>query len=182
MFLGYLELFHKDLHGFDEFSDPNIHQHFITILSVKNPIKYLSFLREISTMSKEDYYDYICHHSNAEITYHRIIIFHIMNHIKKMPFLSTHPIRNFLTVQDVLYEPQIHLFDKIDLDTGESICILKTFWLKCIQRKWKKICQYNKKMIAIMTSLKSIKNREINIYNKRLLGLKGMWYSTINDP
>jgi len=42
MFLGYTELFHKDLHGMDEFSDLNINECYITILTIKNPIKYLA--------------------------------------------------------------------------------------------------------------------------------------------
>jgi len=182
MFLGYVELFHNQLHGFDEFSEPNIHQHFITIFSVKHPIKYLQLLQNITTMNNENYYDYICHNNNTEITYHRTILFHIRNQTKKMPFLNMHPtIRNFSNIQEMLYTPQLHIFEKKHLDTGESICILKTFWLKCIQRKWKKICQYNKKMLSIITSLKYIKHRETSSHNKRLIGINGLWYSTIND-
>uniref|UniRef100_A0A6C0HRS7 Uncharacterized protein n=1 Tax=viral metagenome TaxID=1070528 RepID=A0A6C0HRS7_9ZZZZ len=181
MFLGYVELFHRQLHGFDEFSEPTIHEHFITIFSVKNPIKYLKLLQNISVMNHESYYTYICENSNTEINEHRAIIFHIMNQNKKMPYLTDSTIRNFLHIQELLYS-QMHLFEKINLATGESICILKTFWIKCIQRKWKKICEYNKKLLKVITSIKNLKKREINIYNKHLMGIKGLWYSTITDP
>lgn len=180
MFLGYVELFHEKLHGFDEFSEPNIHTYFITIFSIKSPIKYLKLLENISDMDLENYYSYICENNSTELNHHRNILFHLRNQTKKLPFINQHPtIRNFLNIQE-FFSPQLHIFEKLNLSTGESICILKTFWLKCIQRKWKKICSHNKRIIKIMTSIKNIKQRETKMYTNRLIGIKGLWYHTPN--
>ena len=42
---------------------------------------------------------------------------------------------------------QLHLAKNILLDTGEIICIIKTYWLKIIQRTWKRI--YKERQIII---------------------------------
>ena len=183
MFLGYTELFHKDLHGMDEFSDLNINECYITILTIKNPIKYLKFIHSIRDMDNETYYRYICENINTELCQHRGILFHIMNQTKKLPFIDSHSsLRNFFHVQESLYSPeQLHIFDKIILPSGESICILKTFWIKCIQRKWKKIHKHNKILIEQMKSIAHIKRRERQCHVKRLVGIKGLWYSKFHS-
>jgi len=179
MFLGYTELFHKKLYGMNESSDLHIQCHYMTIFTIKNPIKYLKLLQSISKMDNETYYKYICENANTELHQHREILFHIMNQNKKMPFIDNHPmIRNFLHLQESLYL-QLHLFEKVILPSGECISILKTFWIKCIQRKWKKICEYNKTIIEEMKSIDYIKRRERNVQIKRLIGIDGLWYSKL---
>lgn len=180
MFLGYTELFHNELHGIDEFSNVNIHECYITILTIKNPIKYLEFIKRVSAMDRDAYYSYICENTNTQLSEHQTILFHIMNQSKKMPFIKNHQsIRNFLHIQESLYAPQIHIFEKRILPSGESVCIIKTFWIKCIQRKWKKICQLNKKQLEEMKSIKYIKKREQTCHTKRFIGIKGLWYSKL---
>ena len=179
MFLGYAELFHKELHGMDESSYLHIEGHYITIFTIKNPIKYLKFIQSISKMDNETYYRYICENANTELHQHQEILFHIMNRTKKMPFIGSHPlIKNFLHVQESLY-PQLQLFEKIILPSGESISILKTFWIKCIQRKWKKICKYNKTIVEKMKTIDYIKRRERSFYTKRMIGIVGLWHSKL---
>jgi hypothetical protein len=50
----------------------------------------------------------------------------------------------------------------IYLDTGECICILKTFWLRLIQRTWRKIFKKRRYMFQLRHTLKSIRYREIH--------------------
>lgn len=50
----------------------------------------------------------------------------------------------------------------IYLPGGESICIIKTFWIKIIQKAWKKIYKQRKEIIIKRSSLISLKYREIN--------------------
>jgi len=179
MFLGFAELFHADLHGFDDLSNVNINENYITVLTIKNPIKYLKFVERVKSMNREMYYRYICENENTELAEHQTILFHVMNQTKKLPFINNHPsIRNFLLIQELLYS-QIHLFEKKILDSGEIVCVLKTFWIKCIQRKWKKIYQFNKKILEEMKSIKFLKKREEKIHNKHLIGIKGLWYSRL---
>lgn len=56
----------------------------------------------------------------------------------------------------------IHII-KLDIGTdGVFNAILKTFWLKIIQRKWKKIYKQKQDIIRKRKSLSSIRNREIH--------------------
>ena len=149
------------------------------IKTPKNPIKYLKFVQFISSLNGDAYYRYINENNHTELYDNQEIIFYNLMRTKQLPFLKQHKtIRNYLNIQDTLLK-QLHVFDKKILTTGESICILKTFWIKCIQRKWKKICQYNKKCIEQMKTLKYIKKREYG-YHKQLIGIRGMWHSKIN--
>lgn len=49
----------------------------------------------------------------------------------------------------------------IYLPTGECVAILKTYWLKIIQRKWKNIIKIRNNTNKLRSNLNSIKYREI---------------------
>jgi hypothetical protein len=42
---------------------------------------------------------------------------------------------------------QLHLAQCIQLATGETVCVIKTFWLKIIQRTWKKVFKERRRML-----------------------------------
>jgi hypothetical protein len=70
-----------------------------------------------------------------------------------------HPmIRNYTNIC-LKIKPEIA--ECIYLDTGECICILKTFWLRLIQRTWRKIYKKRQHMFQMRHTLKSIRYREI---------------------
>jgi hypothetical protein len=48
------------------------------------------------------------------------------------------------------------------LSGGECVAILKTFWIKIIQRKWKNILAKRREIIKLRCQIKSILYREIN--------------------
>lgn len=180
-FMGYVELFHPIFHGVDNLSHKSIEEYYLTIFVIKTPIKYLNLLSKTTTMDFETYYSYICENSSKEINYHKNILFFIKNRVRDMKHVSPHPtIRNFMKIQEYLHDPlSLHIVERIVLKTGESICILKTFWIKCIQRKWKKICNHNKKVINEIKQLKNIKKRELMCISSKFLGVKGMWFSRV---
>lgn len=64
------------------------------------------------------------------------------------------------------------------LSDGECVAILKTFWIKIIQRKWKNILAKRREIIKLRCQIKSILYREINgKWPRNCLeypGLKGM--------
>ena len=64
------------------------------------------------------------------------------------------------------------------LADGECICILKTYWIRIIQRKWKSIFKKRNEIIKKMSCVNSIKYREINgrwpNYIENIPYLKGM--------
>jgi hypothetical protein len=85
---------------------------------------------------------------------------------EELVILQPHPIiRNYFNIINNPYYIKPEIAQCIILETGETIVILKTFWLRIIQRKWKKY--FNK----LMNILKLRKN--INSLNKRQL--TGKW-------
>jgi hypothetical protein len=47
------------------------------------------------------------------------------------------------------------------LESGERVCIIKTIWLKIIQRKWKKIYKERRKIISKRNEPSMLLLREI---------------------
>jgi hypothetical protein len=72
-----------------------------------------------------------------------------------------HPVyknyRNIIARPDYI-KPEIA--QCIYLESNHCVAILKTFWIKLIQRKWRKICAEKKGVLLERCSLKSIKYRE----------------------
>jgi len=75
-----------------------------------------------------------------------------------------------ITNQLYPFTPNIHIMKLNILNDGTYCVILKTFWLKIIQRKWKKIYKQRIEVIQQRMRIHSLKYREIN----------GKWPSTIS--
>ena len=61
------------------------------------------------------------------------------------------------------FEPQ--LAQCIRLDTGETVCIIKTFWLRIIQRTWKKVFK----------QIQQVRNKRIQISALLFREMHGTW-------
>ena len=91
-----------------------------------------------------------------------------------------HPIyKNYLNIisRNNYIKPEIA--QCIYLNSYECIAILKTFWIRLIQRTWKKVYKERQNIINKKFQLSAIRNREIN-YNfiryPTFPSLKGMMY------
>ena len=92
--------------------------------------------------------------------------------------ICAHPfIRNFkLIIQDPNYIC-INIIEQNELSTGEYVACLKTFWIKIIQRTWKKIFKQRREIDNKRKCLSSLNYREthgkwpkeLNIYPKLYL-------------
>jgi len=83
-----------------------------------------------------------------------------MNHIDKItPHNIFKNYRNIVLRRDNI-KPEIA--ECLYLSGGECVSIIKTFWIKIIQRTWKNIILERKKIIKLRCNLKSIMHREIN--------------------
>lgn len=71
-------------------------------------------------------------------------------------------IRNYLNIIacETYIKPEI--VQRVKLATGESVGILKTFWLKIIQRTWKKVFAVRNKMMEMRKSLHHLRYRTIH--------------------
>ena len=78
------------------------------------------------------------------------------------PSFQDHPsIRNYSKISsEITFSPQIA--QCIDLPGEEHVAILKTHWLRLIQRTWKKIFQQRLNVTKVRKNPRNIRYREIN--------------------
>jgi hypothetical protein len=168
------ELFHPDLHGYDaNESDPNVQGHYLII-----------HIDENSDSDSEYYND-----SDNEDDY--FILNEVMIDIyrKKYKYLTTsyrknnleiiHPtIRNYFNIiSDEFYiKPQIGY--KVYLSGNECVAILKTFWLKIVQRCWRRVYKARKEMLKPQNIIQSLRLRETTLNHYiRFPTIDGMFWS-----
>jgi cytoplasmic iron level regulating protein YaaA (DUF328/UPF0246 family) len=106
------EIYHPEKYGIDEKNDKNIEKHYIVFYSYTyKGIKSFSIMKKDIKFIKK-------HNIILSEQFHPYI--RNYNHINK----------NILNIQ---------IAEKIILKGGECVAILKTFWIKIIQRTWKKV-------------------------------------------
>lgn len=96
---------------------------------------------------------------NKICDYYSAYYHYLLNHLAhRQPFS---PIRNFNTIVSKNNYIKPEIAETIILESGHSICILKTFWLRLIQRTWKRIYKERCLIIKLRCCYASIKEREI---------------------
>ena len=164
------ELFHPTLHGKDDTSDPNIDTHYL-IYNIFDPYTGLTISYEPE--EEEDFND------NFEFYTIKYVTKVLKTYYSRFHFPIDHPIlrnyNNIIKRHDYI-KPEIGEY--IILPTLERIAILKTFWIRIIQRKWKKVFNERKLILNQRTSPPNLYFRSIKgIWPNHcsiLPGLKGM--------
>ena len=127
------ELFNPNLHG-ESLEDTNVYYHYLTIHRYKKfDVKVINDIAEFMTL---EYHYLLNQSSNIFPNYFNII--RRNNYIKP-------------EIAECFYLP-----------TGHCISIIKTIWIKLIQRTWKKIYNQRKEILLRRMNMKSLKYREIN--------------------
>jgi len=177
IYLMLCELHYPAIHGKTADSDPHIETHYL-VYDRFDPITGISYscLEDEEDEEDED-------NENSVYTINDSITF-LKNHYSNPSrfnrgLLGNHPtIRNYHNIisRQNYIKPEIGKY--IMLPTQEAVAILKTFWLRIIQRKWKKVFQERKNMIRNRLSLTSLHTRQITgKWPKKyetLPGLRGM--------
>jgi len=105
--------------------------------------------------------------------------------VKKINFYEKHPtIRNYHNIISKTDYIKKEIGECIVLPTQETIAILKTFWFRIIQRKWKNVFKERQIILKKRNLQYSLYEREILhnwLYTYRLPGLKGMLYPLKNQ-
>ena len=179
-YLMLCELHYPGRHGKTEDSDPNIETHYLVYdrFDAKTGISY-SYLDEYETdydtESEDEYNNNIFENLKDEIKW---LQDHYSNQFNSL-YSKNHPtIRNYRNIikNPNYIKPEIGQY--IILPTQEAIAILKTFWLRIIQKKWKKVFQERKNIIKQRCNLLNLSTRELSINLLNLYtnwpGLKGM--------
>ncbi len=130
------ELFNSKLHGNPENEEINFHY------LVKSRFKNLNMtvINELCFESNLDYYVFAVINSNK------------LNHNR---------IRNYKNIVNRANYIKPEIAQCIYLPSNECIAILKTFWIRLIQRKWKNILSERRKILEKRSNIISIIYREI---------------------
>jgi len=186
-YLMICELHNPELHGKDENSDPNIETHYL-VYSRFDPYTGRSLNdieeyndedtdREYNTDSDDEYEE------NRRYTIQDAIV--LIKNIYSTQILINnryycqHPtIRNYHNIISNTNYIKSEIGEYIILPTQEAIAILKTFWLRIIQKKWKKVFQERKNIIRQRCHFSNLSIREIHgrwpASCLNLPGLRGM--------
>ena len=74
---------------------------------------------------------------------------------------ESHPtIRNYYNIVNKSNYIKVNIIEIETLPTQEVVCIIKTFWIKIIQRKWKKVYKERKLLLQKMKNPLTLMKRE----------------------
>ena len=134
--LAICEVFHPVFHGIDENSSPGIHSQFIvyTLIDLENFYSG-EYLYEVNNLRRYRHAIALLNGSTEHPS--------ICNYQK----VATKYMRLEIVQADVLAG-------------GEEVAYLKTFWLRLVQRRWKKIYQARKEMLKKRSGIKALHERQ----------------------
>ena len=179
-YLMLCELYHPKLHGFNEKSDPNIFGHHMVAYIKDNEMS-----DNESEYSDDD--SYYSTDEDDDMVLDKVIIQTyqnkyntlIENSLKFNINLEHKIVRNYINIvtKDNYITPQIG--QRIYLSGDECVAIIKTMWLKIVQRCWKRV--YKTRM-QIITNIKRnpqyLLRREYNSkFNIRIPTIHGMFWN-----
>lgn len=177
LYLMICELHNPYIHGKTDDSDPNIENHYLVYnrYDPKTGISF-SYLDEYQELDTDDEYDSedemddvgLCKIQD-EINFLREMYSNPSN--LNYQNYNNHPtIRNYYNIVTKPSYIKLEIGEYIILPTHEAIAILKTFWIRIIQKKWKKV--YNER--------KNIIKKRCNLYNLSIREKYGRWPKTCN--
>ena len=77
-----------------------------------------------------------------------------------------------------MHNPKVEIMQLHILEDSTYSVIIKTFWLKIIQRKWKKIYQIRRRVLENRLQLTSLYHREVHgdwpVHMRTMPGLHGL--------
>ena len=143
------ELCHPLIQGYvDHFSSSNISEHFMTLDRVE-PSELFDDINNIPLGDIDNLF--------ITLKLRKRLFRRFIEH----PCFRDHPsIRNYGKISnEITFSPQIaHC---VELQPGEeSVSILKTHWLRLIQRSWKRVFQQRLKVTKLRSLYQNIKHRE----------------------
>ena len=167
-YLMLCELHYPGRHGKTDDSDPNIENHYL-VYDRFDPISGISFchLDEYDELDTDNEYEsdddmeerHLCNINN-EMTFLKEMYSNPENF--RPQYFGIHPtIRNY---HNIISKPNYikpEIGEKIYLPSGHCVCIIKTIWLKLVQRAWKKTYKNRINVIQKRCSIDSITTRLI---------------------
>ena len=150
--LGFCVFFNPYIHGKDEDSSPNIDSHYLVL----------------HTVNIDTFYDSIDFTNCMNMI--NMWRDHYCRYFQQKKRSIKHPvIRNYKSAVSKKNYISLEVIEHIELEGGEHVAIYKTFWLRILQRKWKKY--YHTKMETVRKLLKpyGLLLREIGKTHRKVL-------------
>ena len=175
-YLMLCELYHPMLHGFDEKSDPNIFGHYM-----------VAYIKDNESSDNESEYEDYYSDENDELVLDQEIIRLFKNKYKRLLKnsleyninLEHKIVRNYINIvtKDNYITP--HIGQRIYLSGDECVAIIKTMWLKIVQRCWRRVY---KERTQIINNIKKnsyyLLRREYDSkWNVRIPTIYGMFWN-----
>ena len=142
--LAFCEFFNSDIHGKNETSSRNIDSHFLIL----------------RTLNINTFYD--LHHYNSITRFIGIVRRQYVQYISTFTREHReHPvIRNYKNAVIKKNYVSLEIIELVELEGGEHVAIYKTFWLRIVQRIWKKHCAYKKELLQKLLKPRGLLLRE----------------------
>jgi len=155
------EIFNRNIHGHCEDSDKCVQGHYLCLhvsrnRSIFDDRDYDSDDDDVSLEGEHLNVDegHICDIVDLQSAYYINYTRHITrNH---------NIIRNYHKIISNTDYIQPHIGEVIYLSSGECVAILKTFWLKLIQRCWRRVYKEKNRVISRWKQIDSLKFREVH--------------------
>ena len=166
------ELHNSLIHGFDKDSDPNVRGHYLcSYISRKNNH---NLSNNISNNKQHIIYDIVKNYKNG---YKNLIS-------SNSPRLKHSFIRNYMNIISDKNFIQPHIAEIVYLNGEECVAILKTFWIKCVQRSWKRVYKQRCEIMKLRKHVTSILYKEMHNkwpdYCAHLPSIDKMFWSKTN--
>ena len=149
--LGICELYHPKIHGNTDSSSRFITRHYI-VHCIVEAIDFMTPVFDVSSLERNsDFYDYELDHLTRR--YKKITS---ANRCIKHPIIENYDAiirKNNYIKLDII---ETHI-----LGGMEEIAVLKTFWLRLVQRKWKRLYKIKMEKIKKKMSYHYLKRREL---------------------
>lgn len=148
--------YNQHLHGSSENLNETLNYHYLNIYK----FNYNSIISDISNFDEAKYEDF---------NYIRCIYNNNNKYFKSMKntfptyydiITKDHSIRNYKYIVEKKKIVQFEIAECIYLE-DYMVCIIKTIWIRIIQRNWKKVFQLRKRIIKLRQVYKSISFREL---------------------
>ena len=113
---------------------------------------------------------------NFDIRYlNRMSRFYNRSYVSKIDKITPHYcIRNYKQIVTSSNYVKPEIAQTILLPGGEQVCILKTFWIRIIQRAWKRVYQERHQIIRMRCNPRYILNRQLGKRSRGITSLRGM--------
>lgn len=166
--LGICELYHPKIHGHTFASSNSINQHYM-VHCIVEPDDFMKACRSdtgsqmgtgTNTELENDYAenDYVENNYESELE-------HLTRRYTKVAFANKYVVHPMIENYDAIIRKDDYIkLDIIEthvLDGMEEIAVLKTHWLRLIQRKWKRLYKIKMEKIKKKISYHYLKRREI---------------------